>query len=159
MIERIQAEWKADDTLRTLSQRLDISRSALAGWYFRYKALKETHPLAGHSPGAAIQSRKQPRQHTAAEQRQYAQRAERIRVKKQLLASSEPLSEPTQPPVQDDRTIGAYNLLSLPANGCKWPYGHSGGFTFCGDPRVEDGKKLHVYCAAHKLRAKGRLLS
>lgn len=151
---------KTCSTARQIGERLGVSRNAVIGWYSRNPELKMRYPLNGQVYGNHIRITKKPVSMGV----DIVARRERVKARRKaarkaaLIAGEAPAPELVELPPEP---LGRYELLDLPANGCKWPSGENPTM-FCGEDRGEDT----VYCSHHRglataeyqpgRRAKGR---
>lgn len=124
LANRLREIWFEGATTSALADRLGCSRSSISGIYSRNPELKQTHPLSGMA-----------RNSNPAIRNTYEQRIARIDAIRD--ARSKPAPEVSDQP-------GRYDVMTLPANGCKWPHGDT-RITFCGHQR----EGTSPYCLAH----------
>jgi hypothetical protein len=128
-------------TAAAIGLRLGKTRNTIIGWYTRNPGLRMRYPLSGQRFGAAkgkSMERTTPKPGFVAEARKA-----RVAAKKKITAAKAEVEQTPLP--REPEAIGAYTLMTLPANGCKWPSGEN-PIMFCGEPRGDD----KAYCAYHK---------
>lgn len=127
-VQRIKDVWFAEATYETLGEKLGLPRASIAGYYHRHPELRLTHPV--QLRGIVNKNR------DATTKRNFSQRAARIEAIATVRQQTREYNGPT----------GRYTLLTLPHNGCKWPYGEDvSHMTFCGHTR-QPGEP---YCTEH----------
>ena len=129
-VERIKDVWFEDATYEAIGERIGLSRDSVAGLYHRNPELRESHPVQMRAVVAKN------RETQGVTKRNFSQRAARI----------EALAAVRNQPREYDGPHGRYTLLTLPHDGCKWPFGEDvSHMTFCGHTRNPG----EPYCTAH----------
>lgn len=134
---RLAEVWTDTDTANTLGRKLGMTRGAVTGHYNRNRALKLKYPLSGA---------RNPAKPAKKSVRLQVHRANRL---SSLENRREGTSQQRKPLRVSDTETGRFTLLGLPACGCRWPFGDTGSFTFCGDAVEGSGP----YCEAHAKRS------
>lgn len=134
---RLAEVWTDTDTANTLGRKLGMTRGAVSGHYNRNRALKIKYPLSGD---------RNPAKPAKKAVRLPFDVAARLNGAKKR---QEGTSQQRKPRREPDTETGRFTLLDLPACGCRWPFGDTGSFTFCGDAVEGSGP----YCEAHAKRS------
>lgn len=136
-IAKLAAMHEPTDTVRRLASKFGMTPGAVSGHYNRNPELRTLYPLAGATRNRkeVIRSKRLPFDQIVRLQARKNRQEGTVGRRKPLAAL--------------DTGKGRFALPDLPSGCCKWPYGDTGAFTFCGEAVTDTGS----YCPAHAARS------